>query len=232
MLGIFHDLGERQTRPDDIDEPSAQASPSVGKSVLKGILVSAKAVKGDIQRHFLRPASHDLGQGGDERNIPPWTDGRAQPQPRPDHDCHCHPDLELSLQLHPDFVGLHLAQIQGTNLGLMDCLGLASRSMLPVHDRSFIQAKGRHHRLARTAVGQQRHHLNDYFFLCPQSVEHRSPTVGEGSSTRLAFAPLTPLLPPNDIPFADHTLVSTPLVGAKYFLKVHFFPFCRQAFKG
>jgi hypothetical protein len=29
-------------------------------------------------------------------------------------------------------------------------------------------------------------------------------------------------LPPDHIPFADHTLVNTPLIGAEYALKVHF----------
>jgi hypothetical protein len=38
----------------------------------------------------------------------------------------------------------------------------------------------------------------------------------------LALAAPVAFLPPHHIPFTDHALVSTPLVGAKYVLKVHF----------
>jgi hypothetical protein len=38
----------------------------------------------------------------------------------------------------------------------------------------------------------------------------------------MAFARLAALLPPHHIAFSDHALVSAPLVGAKYILKVHF----------
>jgi len=56
VLGsLFNDLGQRQTRPDTVDQASPPTTRRlVRKSAFEGVTVSAKAVKGNVQSESVR----------------------------------------------------------------------------------------------------------------------------------------------------------------------------------
>jgi hypothetical protein len=219
---VLDDLGQGQAGPDTIDGAAPAAFAFVGESLLEGVAVGGQTVEGKVQGQFLRPTPDQGSQSPNELTVPLLADHGSQPQAGTDHDRHRHPQDHTALQLDAHFIGLDLLQVQWLNMGLMDGLSMHPRSVLPGHHRPLIQAKRRDYRLARTAVGQQRHYLTHRRFLRPQSVKHRPSSIRKRPSTALASASLAPSLPPHDIPFAHHALVRAPLVGAKYFLKVHF----------
>ena len=130
----------------------------------------------------------------------------TQPKPGSHLRGHGHPD-DASLFLHPDLVGLHLAQIMG--LGdemLVHPLALLPSPLLPTADRAFVYPEGHHDGLGRTAVRQQGSRDDDDVLGGTQAVEGRALARREGLPanmtdvaaifptvhTDIAFAALSP----------------------------------------
>ncbi len=85
---VFDDLSQGQARPDTVDRAVPQASSFVGERALEGVTVGRQAVKGDVQRHFLRPTPHqcqiaDENQPRDRGEIQPGCCIQSQPDKQP-----------------------------------------------------------------------------------------------------------------------------------------------------
>jgi hypothetical protein len=153
---------------------------------------------------------------------PVRADRPAQPQPRRDRQRHGHPDAPADV-LHPQLVGLHVAQGE---LPLLDqvpmhLLAVGPGPRLPPRDGPLVQAERGDDGLQRAAVRQQRHHQGHRLGRRPQPVERRPRRRGERPpADRAAVAALEPAMHP-DGGGADPAPGGAALTRAELGLRVH-----------
>jgi hypothetical protein len=126
------------------------------------------------------------------------------------------------LELDPQFVGLHRAQVARTfhQMFLHPLTRLLS-ARLPGQEGPFVDPQRHHNRLERAPVRQQGDDQRQRFFRRPQPVKGCARPRRTGLPTHAATVALFFLAEDADIAFANLPACRTLLVRAKYFERVH-----------
>lgn len=162
----------------------------------------------------------------DQRLISALSHLGTQPQARVHLHGHRQPQ-DYSLGLHPDFIGLNLLQIARLlHQVLVDLLTVFARFFLNSLHRAFIPVKGLNYRLGRTPIRQQRDHNGHVCVGLVRSIERCALRFCKGTVAYIAFVTPFLLAVNTDIAFADLPSCQTRLIGAKYFLRVHWSLVC------
>ncbi len=156
-----------------------------------------------------------------QRPVALWRHHPAQPEARGDLQRGGHPHLQ-PLQLDPQFVRLHLAQITRLRDQMfMHLFALRPGPRVPVGHRALIQAEGHDNRLQRATMRQQRDHQGHRLFSRAQAEEGRPLAGGKGlaafPATVAAFLPAVD----RDIALANLPPCRTVPVRAEYRLRIH-----------
>src|SRR5437762_13626519 len=109
---------------------------------------------------------------------------------------------------------------------LMNLLTMWSCSITPTGHGAFVQAKGLHNRLDRTAIGQQRHHDHHQGLGFAQSLKHRACLRAKGLPAALAAIPCTCLPMDHNSALPNLSSCHAALVGAKYLRSIHLLCCC------
>jgi hypothetical protein len=149
-------------------------------------------------------------------------DHTGDPQARRNHHGQTHPSDHLA-SFHPNFIGLHVHQIQVPlfNETLMHVLTMHSSSITPISYRPFIQTKGVHNGLDRASVGQKSHDNDDEFSWLAQALKHGSSSGAKCSSAHFAAIALPATIMDDDVVHGSLASCGTRRVRAKYPRRVH-----------
>src|SRR5437588_2232614 len=104
---------------------------------------------------------------------------------------------------------------------LMNLLTMLSCSIAPTRHGAFVQAKGLHNRLDRTAIGKPRHHDHHQGLGFAQSLKHPACICAKGLPTGLAAIPRTCLPMAHAIALPDLSSCHAVLIRAKYLRSIH-----------
>ncbi len=223
---LFDHLHQVQFRPGaQLGSPALPVARQLrAKSPVEGPDITGQA----IDRHQQGPTQgnrpHPPHQGLNQGFVSPSANLAPQPQPGRNHHRHSHPD-DPALELGFDFIRLHLAQVQLalTDDPFVNFLTMRAGFLPPILHRPLVKAKGRHHRLYRTAIGQQGQDQHHRRRLCFQPIEQAPFRRRKGLVAHFAAIPLLFLAMDPDIPFSNLSSCRTVKIGAKYGLWVHYF---------
>ena len=189
---------------------------------LKGGHIGVQAIDRQQQRPAAGHLPHLPDQGGNQVRIPVGADHATQPQPGRHHDRQRHP-VDPGLRLDPNFIGLHLLQIQrlSGDQVRMDRLAVLAGSLPPGAHGAFVVPKGLDDRRDRAAIRQQSDDPGNGFIRRAQAVEGRAAARCKRPATHLAaVAAFFPAMDA-DIVFAKLPSCRAVRVRAKYTLRVH-----------
>jgi len=155
----LHDLDDVQIRPDDQwRTPALARRLRVAKHLQDRRHVCREAIDGEQERLAWQCSrSYLLDHGLDQRCISVPTDRAPEPQARKDAHRGRNPDRP-SLRFGVQLIGLDLPEIDlaVTDKLFLNCFGMRSGLGLPIGNRAFIQAEGKHDRRDGTTTTQQR----------------------------------------------------------------------------
>jgi hypothetical protein len=192
------------------------------KSALKGFDIARQPIYGQQQWPTQSQAANLISQSLDQPFVSVGAEHPTQPQAGRDHHRQGHPD-RTPLDFDFDLVGLGLLQIE---LALADRVGVDFLAMLtgslpPAFDRPLIKTIGRHNRLYRTAVSQQRQHNDHHLSLCLEPIKERAFAGRKGRPADFTPIPLLLLAMDADVVSPKLSSCRTIKIRAKYRLWVH-----------
>ena len=222
LLVALDDLGDQDVSPGPQPWTTAFAG---RRRITEGLTncpaLGTQAIRTKQDRAVQSAGSHSFNKLPDERHVTVLVDFATEPQSGLDHQCHRHPH-DGALFLDPNFIGLNVPQVtrlldQRFVHGLTPTAG----SRPAIGDGAFIEAKSRHHRLDRAAMGEQGHHHHDGLRRCVQAIEHRA--FGGAKSFVALFADKALLLLRVETKVAPANLASSVAIeiGTEYGCGIH-----------
>ncbi len=223
MAGIpFDDLRNQDAVP---RTQSRSARLARGQRFTQDLLnradIGTKAIRAESQRPTQGAGSNFLHELNNQVIVALCTHRPTQPQAATHLQGTGQPD-DAALFFHAQLVQLYLSQV--TRLLHQVCMhacALLSRSHLPVQHGAFIQLKGHHDRLQRTAMRQQRDHDGHQLDRTMQAIERRPFPFTKRLLTDTTAVPSLFLTVDSDVALPTLASCWTVPIRAEYLLRVH-----------